>query len=369
LRSNDPIDLLVATPLFLPHIGGVERIVYELSVRLAEKGARVTVVTTDATRALPRTERLDGFEVVRVPAWPRDRDYYLAPDLYRVVTGRAWDLVHVHSYHTLVAPLVMLAAQRRRIPYALSFHAGGHSSPTRRRLRRLQWATLRPLLARADRLVAVARFEIDLYSERLDLPRDRFALIPSGFELPAEDVEPAPSDGRVVIASIGRLERYKGHHRLIEALPRIAEQVPGATAAIVGSGPYEDELRRLAGTLAVSERVEIGPVPAGDRRRLVQMLSDASLVVLLSDFETQPMAVLEALALGRPTLVTYTSGLAELADEGLVDSVPAASTPAEIADAVISRLRSPRTPPKVPLPTWDECADRHLELYASILRR
>jgi glycosyltransferase involved in cell wall biosynthesis len=99
------------------------------------------------------------------------------------------------------------------------------------------------------------------------------------------------------------------------------------------------------------------------------MLSDASLVVLLSDFETQPMAVLEALALGRPTLETYTSGLAELADEGLVDSVPAASTPAEIADAVISRLRSPRTPPKVPLPTWDECADRHLELYASILRR
>jgi glycosyltransferase involved in cell wall biosynthesis len=43
--------------------------------------------------------------------------------------------------------------------------------------------------------------------------------------------------------SCGRLERYKGHHRVIEALPLVQQTVPDATLHILGSGPYEKELR------------------------------------------------------------------------------------------------------------------------------
>ena len=51
-------------------------------------------------------------------------------------------------------------------------------------------------------------------------------------------------------------------------------------------------------------------------------IARSSLVVLMSEYETQPLAVLEAVALGRPVLVADTSGMTELAERGLAVAVP-----------------------------------------------
>ena len=165
----------MVTPYFLPHLGGVERYVAMLSERLAERGGiSVTVLTTDQTAARPRRERTDRIEVIKVPAWPRGADYLFAPQIYRTVRSGSWDLVHIQSYHTFVAPLAMLGALRNHTPYIVTFHAGGHSSAVRRRIRRPQMALLRPLLARASRLVALARYEIELYGAAIGVPPERF---------------------------------------------------------------------------------------------------------------------------------------------------------------------------------------------------
>jgi glycogen synthase len=353
--------ILMPTPSYLPHVGGVERYVATLSRGLVERGVRVTVLTTDPPRTEAPHERVDDVEILRVPAYPRSRDYYFAPELYRIVRRGTWDLVHVQSYSTLVAPLAMLAAGRAHVPYLLTFHSS--------RLRRSQWAVLRPLLARADRLVALARFEIDLYGRALKLPRERFTLIRTGVDLPGNGAAPPSGDRKApVIASVRRLERYKGHHRLIEALPEIIRRRPDARIWIAGSGPYEQALKRKAREVGVAEQVEIRAVPADDRRAMADELSRVALVVLFSDAETLPLAVLEALALGRPVLVSRTRGLQELADDGLVRAVPPDSGPQEIAAAVVEQLGDPFVPPHLDLPTWEECAARHHELYASLVQ-
>jgi glycosyltransferase involved in cell wall biosynthesis len=359
----------MVTPRFLPHIGGVERYVQMLSCALVERGVDVTVATTDPTRSLPSREHVSGVEVIRVAAWPKRRDYYFAPELAKIVRDGSWHVVHVQSYHTLVAPNAMLAARRAKIPYALTFHGGGHSSRVRRAIRRPQRALLRPLLETADRLVALAKFEIELYGRSFRLPRDRFVHIPVGtdfvrFRGPAPAVEPEPG----LIVSVGRLERYKGHHRLIEALPAIVESRPDARVWIAGSGPYERHLRRIVERLGVADRVEIGAVPVDEPQQMADRLGRAALVVLLSDYETQPSAVLEALALARPVLVTRNTGLAELADHGLVTAIPDSSGRAEVAAAVVEQLRNPFIPARVELPTWQECAARHHDLYLELTR-
>ena len=102
---------------------------------------------------------------------------------------------------------------------------------------------------------------------------------------------------------------------------------------------------------------------------MAQELERASLVVLLSEYETQPLAILEALALGRPALVANTSGLGELAEQGLAKGIPINSTPDQVAAAVLEQLRSPLIPAKIDLPSWDDCAEGLLHLYTEISAR
>ncbi len=361
--------LLIVTPRFFPYTGGVESHVYEVSRRLAALGTHVTVLTTDATGHLPACEQREGVEIRRVRAWPAQRDYYFAPGLLRHIQPGHWDLIHVQSYHTFVAPLAMAAARRAHLPYVVTFHGGGHSSRVRNALRRTQIALLRPLLLRAVRLVAVAPFEADRFSAELNLPKARFVVIPNGAELPpARPNTPLPSSQPdVLIASVGRLERYKGHHRLVAALPDILRQVPNARVWIAGVGPYEDALRRLAQRLGVADRVEFRTIPAADRQAMADELSRAALVVLLSEFETHPIAALEALALGRPLLVAASPGLQELAARGWARSVPLTSSAQAVAAAVVQQVRQPLVPAGVVLPSWDQCAADLLDLYRQVL--
>jgi glycosyltransferase involved in cell wall biosynthesis len=359
-----PLRLLVATPRYLPDVGGVERHVHEVARRLVTAGVAVTIVTTDRGTRLPARDRVDGIDVRRVRARPARSDYCFAPEVYSVVREGRWDVVHVQSYHTFVAPLALLAAAQRRLPYVVTFHGGGHSSAIRAALRPAQLALLRPLLVRAAGLVAVARFEIELYRRSLRVPPARFTLIPNGVDLPVA-APAAPTDG-ARIASVGRLERYKGHHRVLAALPHVLERRPGASLRIIGSGPYERELRRLADRLGVSARVEIGEVPARDRAAMASELASAALVVLLSEWETHPIAALEAAFLGRPLLVADGSGLRELAERGLARTVPLACSPRQVADAVLEQLEHPLLPARVDLPTWDDCAEQLLALYRSV---
>ena len=80
---------------------------------------RLTASTSPFSRltelaSCPR-EVLENITVLRVPAWPRARDYYLAPGIAAVVGQRhRWDLVHCQGIHTPVPILAMLAARRAR---------------------------------------------------------------------------------------------------------------------------------------------------------------------------------------------------------------------------------------------------------------
>lgn len=368
-NRTGPLRVLMPTPRYYPLMGGVETHVDQVAQRLACAGLDITVLTTDATGKLPARERINGVTVLRVPAWPRERDWYFAPAMYRIITQGAWDVVHLQSYHTLVAPLTMLAARRAGIPYVVTFHGGGSSSGLRNAARRAQWTALRPLLAGAQRLVAIARFEIELYGRALRVPASRFALIPNGCDISASPQTTPAQPVQSLILSVGRLERYKGHHRVIEALPLVRKQIPDARLRVVGSGPYEAELRQLVARLGLQSAVEIGGIPPTERQRMAEAMASASLVALLSDYETHPIAALEALSLRRPVLVAETSGLAELAEQGLARSVALNSTPNEVATAIVRQLRDPLLPPPIELPTWDDCATQLSNLYHSITGR
>jgi glycosyltransferase involved in cell wall biosynthesis len=365
--TGGSLRLLVVTPRALPDVGGVEKHVWETTRRFAAAGVDVTILTTGRTVRGREELRVEDVRIVRVQARPRTRDYYFAPGIPREIARLQADVVHCQSYHTLVPPLAMTAAWRAGIPYLLSFHSGGHTSELRTQLRGLQFLALRPLVKQAARLICVSRFERDLLASRLRLPPARFDVVRNGGDLP--DPGPITPGPYRTIASIGRLERYKGHHRIIGALPHLLRTDAEVRLELVGDGSYRGELLALAERLGVAHAVSVRLVPAEDGVAMARLMRAAAAVVLLSDYESQGLAAVEAAGVGTPVLVQRSSALRELVAAGLADAVEPDASDVEIAAAVEHLLDRPAPTATPAIPTWDDCADQLLSMYVATASR
>jgi len=366
LGQSGPIRVLMVTARFLPDVGGTETHTYEVARRMALRAdLELTVLTTDRSGSRPTREDLDGFTVMRCRSYPRRRDYYFSPGVYRQIIGGNYDVVHCQGIHTAVPVLAMAAARRKRTPYLVTLHTGGHSSALRRRLRTTQWRALGPFLRGAAAIVAVSRFEEQVFRKACSLDPARIQIIQNGGDLPASEFPAEVIPGRIV--SCGRLEHYKGHQRAVDALPLVQRSVPGATLHILGSGPYEPQLRARVAALSLQESVIIESIDPGNRARMAESLSQACVVAVLSEYESSPVAVLEALTLGVPAVGLDTAGISDLIKDGLVTGIPRDASPAAIARILAAALQDRRAVVAAGLPTWDAVAARLAHIYLDTL--
>lgn len=355
LTQTRPIRILMVTARFLPDLGGTETHTYEVARRIALRSDfDLTVLTTDRSGTRPTREEVDGFTVLRCRSYPRRRDYYFSPSVYRQVISGNYDIVHCQGIHTAIPLIAMTAAWRKRIPYMVTLHTGGHSSAFRRRLRNAQWRALGPLLRRALAIVAVSRFEQQIFQKACSLDSAHFKIIQNGGDLPASDAPTTVIPGRIV--SCGRLEQYKGHQRVIDALPFVQQSIPGATLHILGSGPYESQLRARINALGLQGSVSIEYIAPDDRKRMSESMGRACVIAALSEYESHPVAVLEALTLGIPAIGLDTAGIRDLVEDGLVTGIPKDASAAAIARILVAALQGRRMRVPLELPTWDAAA-------------
>ncbi|MGI9125967.1 MAG: glycosyltransferase family 4 protein [Mycobacterium sp.] len=366
--SADNLRVAMVAARALPFMGGIETHVHEVCRRLAAAGVDVTVLTTDTSGELPDRETVDGYRIMRWPAYPRSRDYYFSPGLARYLRSARgdFDVVHVQGVHTLVAPAALRAARRAGRPSVLTFHTGGHSSGLREALRPLQWKVMGPLL-RSATLVAVCEYERRQFARILGIDESAIRLIRNGSEpLPVDESLPV-TPGDPLVVSVGRFEEYKGHHRILRAMPEILRRAPGARLELIGAGPFEQSLRDMVRDLCVAEQVSIRSFGPDQRGGLGRVISDADVVCLLSEYEAHPVAVMEAVGTGAKALVADTSGLSELGSQGLATTIALEASPTEVAAAVLDLAAAPSsTPPRIP--NWDDCAGELLALYREVAR-
>jgi CDP-glycerol glycerophosphotransferase len=114
----------------------------------------------------------------------------------------------------------------------------------------------------------------------------------------AELLPPAP--GVKTFVTVGRLSPEKNHGRLLRAFDLIHQENPNTRLVILGSGPSAERLGELIEELGLTSAVNL----AGHRPNPYVIVANSDCFVLSSDYEGQPMVLLEALILGRPIVTT-----------------------------------------------------------------
>lgn len=105
---------------------------------------------------------------------------------------------------------------------------------------------------------------------------------------------------RFEVVSCGRLQPQKNHAMLIEAFTLVNQAYPGAVLKIYGSGQLHSELEKKIHELGMKDSIKL----MGSTEDVPQALRSADLFVLSSDYEGMPNALMEALAMGIPSVST-----------------------------------------------------------------
>lgn len=141
---------------------------------------------------------------------------------------------------------------------------------------------------------------------------------------------------RKVIVTVGRLHPQKNQKLIIDAFSSIADQIPEYKLEIYGDGELKDELQKQIDSLGLADKVFL----KGTSKEIYKSIYDAKLFVLSSDYEGLPNTLLEAIALGIPSISTdcKPGGAREIIEQNYNGEIVECNNKTALADAIISIL-------------------------------
>ena len=146
-----------------------------------------------------------------------------------------------------------------------------------------------------------------------------------------------PTD--LVIGSVGRLVYQKGFDILLQAAVLVFQKYPDACFVIAGSGELDAELKSLASSLGIADKVKfLGPLT---HQEVIKLMSSIDLFVLSTRFEGLGMVYVEAMALECPTVGSRISPVTEVIKDGETGLLATVKDPADFASAIIRLLENP----------------------------
>ncbi|MFO0804438.1 MAG: glycosyltransferase family 4 protein [Gemmataceae bacterium] len=367
------MNVLVASHLALPHVGGVENLV-DLELRaLAAAGHRVTLVTSDGTGAGRTPEYPASVRVVRVPAWHGlERRFGIPYPLFgpRLLTTlwneiRAADTVHAHGFLFANSALAVVLAKMQGKPCILTDHGGIQKFGSR-----LATHAARFGAETLGRLSAALATRVTTYNARIQSTMNRLGrrkdceFIPNPVDpslfFPPTAMERAAAraalgwpEGRKKVLFVGRLIAAKGVKLLLES------RGDGFDLAFCGPGDA---------SILESRAEYLSPRPQAQLRTLYHAADALALPAEVR--EGFPLVVQEAVACGLPVVLGYDPGFEPYRElPGLVfcertpDAVRSAIERALAAGVALAEPGRPH--PAEFFPTFERWVDRMYPSHAA----
>ena len=347
--------ILMLTWEYPPRIvGGIARVVHDLSKRLIKDGHDVTVVTY-RDGDTPYYENDKGVEVYRVDNymirpnnfidWIMQLNFNMVAKASEIIAKEGkFDVIHAHDW--LVANAAKTLKHSYDIPLVSTIHAteagrnSGIHDDTQRYINDTEWM----LTYESTEVIVNSNFMKGHVQGLFGLPFDKIDVIPNGINLNnftgiERDYDfrrQYAADNEKIILYMGRLVYEKGINHLIAAMPKILENYHDSKLIIAGKGGMIDELKAEADALGLGNKVYFtGYLNA---KQVQKMYKCADIAVFPSTYEPFGIVALEAMLAGVPTVVSDVGGLNEIVEHGVTGMKSYAGNANSIADSILALL-------------------------------
>jgi glycosyltransferase involved in cell wall biosynthesis len=255
-----------------------------------------------------------------------------------LIRQRDIDLVHAHSPYPAIGARLSLRGWPGKMVYTEHGVWERYRAPT-------YWANA-ATFSRNDRVFAVSdhvRRSIRYPGALRFLPLPPVETLYHGIDVSAvvsegrrdgvrEDL--GIPQGAPVVVTVANFRALKGHRYLLRAAPRVLRTIPEARFVLVGQGPLLEQSQHEAARLGIESRVFF----TGFREDVPRLVAAADLFVLPSRHEGLSIALLEAMALGKPAVVTDAGGLPEVVQHGKQGLVVPAKDSGALAEEIVTLL-------------------------------
>ncbi len=347
--------ILMLTWEYPPRIvGGIAKVVYDLSKRLIKDGHEVTVVTYKEGD-VPYYENDKGVEVYRVDNyminpnnfidWIMQLNFNLVAKSSEIMNKKGkFDVIHAHDW--LVANAAKTLKASYNIPIVATIHAtesgrnGGIRDEQQRYINDTEWM----LTYEASEVIVNSSYMKNEVQRLFGLPFEKINVIPNGINLNIyngiernyEFRRKYARDNEKIIMCAGRLVYEKGFQYLIDAAPKILSRYNDAKFIIAGKGGMLNELKAKADYLGISDKVyftgQLTP------KELYTMYRCADIAVFPSTYEPFGLVAIEGMYAGTPIVVSDIGGLNEIVEHGVTGMKSYAGNANSIADSILALL-------------------------------
>ncbi len=334
-------------------VGGIARVVHDLSQRMIKDGHEVTVVTYRDGNT-PYYENDKGVEVYRVDNymihpnnfidWIMQLNFNMIAKATELISKEKFDVIHAHDW--LVSYAAKTLKHAFNIPVVATIHAtesgrnSGIHDETQRYINDSEWM----LTYEATEVIVNSNYMKSEIQRLFGLPFEKINVIPNGINLNnftgiERDYDfrrQYAMDNEKIILYVGRLVYEKGIQNLIGAMPKILNNYNDSKLVICGKGGMIDELRQEVHNLGIDNKVYF----AGycDSKKVQKMYKCADVAVFPSTYEPFGIVALEAMLAGVPTVVSDVGGLNEIVEHGVTGMKSYAGNSNSIADSILALL-------------------------------
>jgi glycosyltransferase involved in cell wall biosynthesis len=361
--------------------GGTGAHVRMLAAGLARHGveARIAAPARTGTDLGLDTIPDAGFTAVEFGDRPRPADAKAILALRRLLTepGTRPDVVHAHGMRAGALTAVALTRSGPRKPkLVVTVH---NAPPPGGGAARLIYLALERIVAHAADLVLAVSSDLEQRMRAVGARKVERAVVPAPVRpalaettpeqpLPEQPASPRQAPGRPLVLAVGRLAPQKGFATLIDAAAAWQHLSPKPRLLIAGDGPLKAELEARAKRRAVDAELP------GHCPDIPELLAAASVFVMPSLWEGQPLALQEALQAGVPIVASDAGGVPDLTGDeaallvepGNAERLGQAVLSVMDDDALAGRLRAAARRRAAALPGSDDAVTAALAAYARI---